>query len=163
MRAQIHNSAFISLAGDAARGAYFTSTAGPVSLLPDTASFIKRYQKRFGKAPETYSPYAFDAANVVLEAIETAYRASGNKTPTRAAVATAARGVELSGVTGRIGFTERGDRRVADYFVLQYKTRSTPEPWCVNSRAHRRTGKSCPRSLEVIHVSRRGHGCGKRG
>jgi branched-chain amino acid transport system substrate-binding protein len=122
----VDNSAFITIAGDAARGAYFTSTAGPVSLLPDTASFIKRYQKRFGKAPETYSPYAFDAANVVLEAIETAYRASGNKTPTRAAVAAAARGVELSGVTGRIGFTERGDRRVADYFVLQYKTAKYP-------------------------------------
>jgi branched-chain amino acid transport system substrate-binding protein len=122
----LDNSSFITLAASSATGVYFTSTAGPVTSLTNTESFIARYRKRYGKAPETYSPYAYDAATVIINAVETAYRAAGNKLPPRAAVAQAARSVEFSGVTGRIGFDARGDRRVADYFVLQYKTATYP-------------------------------------
>ena len=117
---------FVKLAGPAAKGVYYTSTAGLLSLLPNAGGFIKRFTARFNTAPESYSAYAFDAANVVVEAILSAYKSAGNKIPTRAAVSKAARGTELSGVTGRIGFTTGGDRRVADYFVLQYKTATYP-------------------------------------
>lgn len=117
---------FVKLAGPAAKGVYYTSTAGLLSLLPNASGFIKRFKVRFKTAPESYSAYAFDAANVVVEAILKAYKNAGNKIPTRAAVSKAARGTEISGVTGRIGFTAGGDRRIADYFVLQYKTASYP-------------------------------------
>ncbi len=116
---------FVKLAGPAAKGVYYTSTAGLLSLLPNATGFIKRFQARFNTAPESYSAYAFDAANVVVEAILSAYK-TGDKIPTRAAVSKAARATEISGVTGRIGFTAGGDRRVADYFVLQFKTATYP-------------------------------------
>ena len=118
---------FVKLAGSAAKGVYYTSTAGLLSLLPNAGGFIKRFTARFKTAPESYSAYAFDAANVVVEAILSAYKSAGNKIPTRAAVSKAARGIELSGVTGRIAFTAGGDRRIADYFVLQFKTATYPE------------------------------------
>ena len=117
---------FVKLAGAAAKGVYYTSTAGLLSLLPNAGGFIKRFKARFKTAPESYSAYAFDAANVAVAAILSAYKSAGNKIPTRAAVSKAARATEISGVTGRIGFTAGGDRRVADYFVLQFKTATYP-------------------------------------
>ena len=117
---------FVKLAGSAAKGVYYTSTAGLLSLLPNAGGFIKRFTARFKTAPESYSAYAFDAGNVVVEAILSAFKSAGNKIPTRAAVSKAARATEISGVTGRIGFTAGGDRRIADYFVLQFKTATYP-------------------------------------
>jgi branched-chain amino acid transport system substrate-binding protein len=117
---------FVTLAGSSAKGVYYTSTAGPLSFLTNASGFVKRYTARFKLRPESYSAYAYDAANVVVDAIIRAYKNAGNKIPTRAAVSAAARGAALSGVTGQIGFTDTGDRRVADYFVLQFKTAKYP-------------------------------------
>ena len=117
---------FVKLAGPAAKGVYYTSTAGLLSLLPNAGGFSKRFQARFKTPPESYAAYAYDATNVVVEAILSAYKSAGNKIPTRAAVSKAARATETSGVTGRIGFTAGGDRRIADYFVLQFKTATYP-------------------------------------
>ena len=117
---------FVTLAGASAKGVYYTSTAGPLSFLPNASGFAKRYGARFKMPPESYSAYAYDAANVVVDAIIRAFRTNGNKIPTRDAVSAAARTASLSGVTGQIGFTDTGDRRVADYFVLQFKTAKYP-------------------------------------
>ncbi len=89
---------FVKLAGESTKGVYFTSTAGALSLLTGAGSFAKRYTARFKAAPEPYSPYGYDAANVVIDAIAAAFKASGNKLPTRAAVSKAA----------RVGGTRRG-------------------------------------------------------
>jgi branched-chain amino acid transport system substrate-binding protein len=117
---------FVTLAGASAKGVYYTSTAGPLSFLPNASGFAKRYGARFKMPPESYSAYAYDAANVVVDAIIRALKTNGNKIPTRAAVSAAARTASLNGVTGQIGFTDTGDRRVADYFVLQFKTAKYP-------------------------------------
>lgn len=65
----LDNSNFISVAKDAAQGAYFTSTAGPISQLRgrDVKGFVTRYKALFSAEPETYSPYAYDATNIMLE------------------------------------------------------------------------------------------------
>ncbi|MFN3265278.1 MAG: branched-chain amino acid ABC transporter substrate-binding protein [Deinococcales bacterium] len=123
----LDNSGFIAIAGQAAKGVYFTSTAGPVSQLGgrDVAGFVQRYKAYFNAEPETYSPYAFDAANMMLEAILTLYK-NAKKLPTRAEVARAVRELEWDGVTGRIRLDENGDRQIADYYVLQYKEAQYP-------------------------------------
>lgn len=117
---------FVTLAGPSAAGVYFSSTAGSLALFENASAFTKHYLARFKTMPEPYAPYGYDAASVVLEAIEAAYRANGNRLPSRAMVSRAARDVELSGVSGRIAFTDRGDRRVADYFIKQFKTATYP-------------------------------------
>jgi branched-chain amino acid transport system substrate-binding protein len=117
---------FVTLAGANAKGVYYTSTAGPLSYLTNASEFAKRYAARFKMPPESYSAYAYDAANVVVDAVIRAYKNTGNNLPTRAAVSEAARAASLNGITGPIGFTDTGDRRVADYFVLQFKTAKYP-------------------------------------
>jgi branched-chain amino acid transport system substrate-binding protein len=123
----IDNSKFVKDAGEAAKGVYFTSTAGPISELRgrDVAGFVTRYKTLFNTEPETYSPYAYDAANILLESILTIFK-NNKKLPTRAEVTNAVRGLEWDGVTGRIRLNENGDRQTADYFVLQYKTAKYP-------------------------------------
>jgi branched-chain amino acid transport system substrate-binding protein len=123
----IDNSTFVKDAGEAAKGVYFTSTAGPISQLRgrDVSGFVTRYKALFNSEPETYSPYAYDAANILLESILTLYK-NNKKLPSRAEVARAVRGLEWDGVTGRIRLNENGDRQIADYFVLQYKTAKYP-------------------------------------
>ena len=123
----LDNSNFVKLAGAAAKGVYFTSTAGPISQLRgrDVTGFTQRYKTLFKANPETYSPYAFDAANMLLESVLTVYR-NNKKLPTRAEISNAVRGLEWDGVTGRIRLNANGDRQLADYYVLQYKTAQYP-------------------------------------
>ena len=52
------------------------SAPGPVSadvskLSGPGAGFVKKYQEKYGKDPEAYSIYGYEAAKVVLEAIKT--------------------------------------------------------------------------------------------
>ncbi len=123
----LDNSNFVQMAGAAATGVYFTSTAGPISELRgrDVKGFVARYNTVFKTNPETYSPYAYDAASMLLEAILTIYK-NNKKLPTRAEVGLAVRGLEWDGVTGRIRLNANGDRQTADYYVLQYKTAKYP-------------------------------------
>ncbi len=123
----LDNSEFVQIAGAAAKGVYFTSTAGPIKKLRgrDVAGFEQRYQRVFKVSPETYSPYAYDAANILLETIAAHYQAN-KKLPTRAEVSKEVRNLEWDGVTGRISFNSKGDRQNSDYFVLQYKTAQYP-------------------------------------
>ena len=123
----LDNSNFVGLAGAAAKGVYFTSTAGPVSGLRgrDVKGFVQRYTSAFQSSPETYSPYAFDASNMILEAIAQLFE-QNKKLPSRTEVASTVRALEWDGVTGRIRLNANGDRQTADYYVLQYKTAQYP-------------------------------------
>jgi branched-chain amino acid transport system substrate-binding protein len=123
----IDNSQFVASAGAAAKGVYFTSTAGPVLGLRgrDVKGFVQRYTTAFQNPPETYSPYAFDASNMLLAMIATHFE-KNKKLPSRAEVSIAVRALEWDGVTGRIRLNANGDRQTADYYVLQYKTAQYP-------------------------------------
>ncbi len=123
----LDNSNFVTVAGNAVVGAYFTSTAGPIAQLRgrDVNGFVKRYTSNFKAAPETYSPYAYDAANMILEAIVGIYDRS-KKIGSRAEISREVRNLEWDGVTGRIRLNQNGDRQNADYYVLQYKTAKYP-------------------------------------
>ncbi len=123
----LDNSSFVSVAGSAATGVYFTSTAGPLTQLRgrDVSGFTSRYLAAFKRNPETYSPYAYDAANMFLSSILEFYK-QNKKLPNRQEVGLAVRNLEWDGVTGRIRLNANGDRQNADYFVLQYKTSRYP-------------------------------------
>src|SRR5215218_399743 len=67
--------AFIEAAGDAAEGSYLTFSGLPPSELPGTGQeFVERYQERFPDSEvEALTAYGYEAANVLLDAIENAY------------------------------------------------------------------------------------------
>jgi branched-chain amino acid transport system substrate-binding protein len=103
---------------DLIKNVYFATMGAPLSALPSAKRFAERYKAKFGKSPEGYSAYAYDAARAVLQGISSAIRAGGGAKPSREAVAKAVRAVSFMGLTGKIAFNERGDLPVAKYFII---------------------------------------------
>lgn len=122
----LESSAFIDIAQSAAAGAYYTTVAGPVDKYPAAKEFADRFTARFGRAPEAFALYAYDAAQVVLAGIEAAIEANGGRRPTRAQVAEAVRKVSIEGITGPIAFNENGDRVSADYWIIHFAEAKYP-------------------------------------
>ncbi|PYO01015.1 MAG: branched chain amino acid ABC transporter substrate-binding protein [Candidatus Rokuibacteriota bacterium] len=120
------SSDLVKIAGKNVVGMYYTSAAGPASVLPKAKQFVDDFKKKFGKNPEPYAAEAYDAATVALKAIEGA--AKGGKAPSREDVSVAVRKVKLAGITGDIEFDAKGDRKKALYFVLQVDS-DDPQKW----------------------------------
>ncbi len=107
--------AFIEAAGDAAEGSYLTFSGLPASELPDTGQeFAERYQERFPDSElDALTAYGYEAANVLLDAIENAYNADGEVTREgvlRELLATQ----NYAGVLGTWSFDENGDTTLTE-------------------------------------------------
>lgn len=113
------SSEFVKIAQSASEGTYFTTVAGPVDQYPAARGFADRFKAKFGKMPESFALYAYDSANVILAALDSAIRASNGKAPTRAAVCEEVRKVSLDGITGKIEFNAKGDRKSSDYYIVK--------------------------------------------
>ena len=107
--------AFIEAAGDAAEGSYLTFSGLPADELPDTGQeFVERYQERFPDSEvDALTAYGYEAANVLLDAIENAYNADGEVTREgvlRELFATQ----NYDGVLGTWSFDENGDTTLTE-------------------------------------------------
>jgi branched-chain amino acid transport system substrate-binding protein len=107
--------AFIEAAGDAGEGVYATFAGLPASELPGTGQdFVQSYEERFPDSPvEALTAYGYEAANVLLDAIERAYNADGQVTRegvVRELFATS----NYNGVLGTWSFDENGDTTLTD-------------------------------------------------
>jgi len=96
----------VELAGAAAsEGTYATMVGGDMKKVPSAAAFVTAYETRYGKLGQ-WSAYGYDAANILLKAVETA------DAKTRAGVLTAMRTVpSFTGITGSVVFDEKGDNQ----------------------------------------------------
>jgi branched-chain amino acid transport system substrate-binding protein len=113
-------SEFVRLAGkENAAGTFYTTVAGPVSAFPKAREVAQKFKQKYGKDMEGFGIYAYDAANVILMALENAIKASGGRKPTRELVAQEVRKVRMEGLTGSIEFDDKGDNKKARYFVMQ--------------------------------------------
>jgi branched-chain amino acid transport system substrate-binding protein len=101
------------------KNVFFTTTSAPVSALPAAKRFGDKYKAKFGKDPEGYSAYGYDAARVVIQGISSAIKGANGAKPTREAVAKAIRLVKFNGITGRVDFNDRGDPKIAKYFIVE--------------------------------------------
>jgi branched-chain amino acid transport system substrate-binding protein len=122
------------IAGRATVGMYYTSVAGPVTVYPKAKAFTEEFKKSFGKIPEPFSAQAYDAAAILIKAMENVVKSG--KALTREAVAEAVRGVKFDGVTGEIEFDGKGDPKHALYFVLQVAS-DDPRMWGENREVKR--------------------------
>jgi branched-chain amino acid transport system substrate-binding protein len=96
---------YIKLAGgDNAEGDIATALGLPLEQQPKGAEFKTKYEAKYGKAPEAYDSYAYDAALTIINAVLKAG-------PDRAAVADAIRAGSIDGVTGTVAFDENGDNK----------------------------------------------------
>lgn len=113
---------FIEAAGEAAEGSYITSGAvSPDQLTGAGKAFIDKYNAKYPDAPpEVYTAYAYEAAKVVLAAIE---RASA-KNPAdvialRALVLDEVKATkDFAGVLGTWSFDAAGDTSLTDMTAL---------------------------------------------
>ncbi len=106
---------FHKLAGDAAEGHYCSLPGYPLDKMPGGKVFMEKYKAKFNVDIQLYAPYAYDAANVMIDAMQRAnsvepakYLAELPKTA-------------FDGVTARITFDERGD--VKDGAITLYQAK----------------------------------------
>lgn len=112
----IANPIFTDLATpDIAEGTLATMVGGDVHKVPTALGFIAEYEKLHGPIGQ-WSAYAYDAANILIEAI----RKAGVKD--REAVLKAMRQVpEFPGITGTVAFDERGDNKNQFIGMFEFK------------------------------------------
>ncbi len=96
---------FIEVGGDAVDGVVISTFFDPeAELTPKTKEFVEAYEKEYGKLPADVTALAYDAYNLVLDAIEKV------GTEDRAALNEEIRNTkEWAGATGYISFDENGD------------------------------------------------------
>lgn len=91
----------------AVEGWYATIAAPYVFDQPEVEAWSKRFQEKFGKAPEGYSVTAYDAALVILDAIKRV--AASGKPVTREVVRDAIQTTHLKTLQGEVSFDDNGD------------------------------------------------------
>ena len=101
------------LAGEASDG-LLCSQAG---IPPQAASkkFLDAYKKRFNVDPILYSPFTFDAANLLISAMKKANSADPAK------YLPELQKIDYTGATGRIVFDAKGDRGDAEMTIFTMK------------------------------------------
>jgi branched-chain amino acid transport system substrate-binding protein len=95
---------FVKLASDAAEGTIASLAGLPLAQMPGGKDYEARYKARFKEEVQIYSPYAYDAARVMVAAMQGADSTEPAKyLPLLAKT-------EAAGVTSaRIAYDERGD------------------------------------------------------
>jgi branched-chain amino acid transport system substrate-binding protein len=87
-------------------GWYLSCGCQDATVEEDAKAFTEAYTAKFNTPPSTYSPEAYDAANIIIEAIKTAKEAGS---VTREAVNDAVDKIDYKGITAQIKFAENGD------------------------------------------------------
>lgn len=120
------SSEFVKIAQNASAGVYYTAVAGPLDQFPDAKPYADAFKAKFGKTPESYALTGYDCANVILTALDATLAKNGGKLPTREQLCAAVREVSIKGVTGKIEFNAKGDRKLADYYIIQLEKAEYP-------------------------------------
>jgi branched-chain amino acid transport system substrate-binding protein len=63
----------LKLAGDAFNGMYSSRLYNPERDTPEVKTFVTNFTKKYGKAPDIWSAYGYDAANVAMLAAQRAW------------------------------------------------------------------------------------------
>lgn len=106
---------FIKIAGDAAEGAFVWDYGLPLQSLPNGKEFVAKYRKTYDIDLLPYGPFSYDAASVLIHAIEAA-----NSTEP-ADINAAIKKIQFTGITGPIAFLANGDIKTAISTLYQVK------------------------------------------
>jgi branched-chain amino acid transport system substrate-binding protein len=101
------------LAGDAAEGLLCSQAGLPVQAA--SKSFVENYKKKFNVDPILYSPFTYDAANILIAAMQKA----NSTDPAKYLPALAA--ISFDGASGKIEFDAKGDRKDAEMTIFTMK------------------------------------------
>jgi len=101
------------LAGDAAEGLLCSQAGIPAQAA--SKKFLDAYKKKFNQDPILYSPFTYDAANLLIEAMKKANSSDPKK------YLPELQKISYAGATGQIAFDEKGDRKDAEMTIFTMK------------------------------------------
>jgi branched-chain amino acid transport system substrate-binding protein len=113
----MYSSSVLKGAGFPAVAGWYATIAAPyVFNQPRVEAWSKRFQAKYGRAPEGYSVTAYDAALVIIAAIK--HAAATGKPVTRGAVRDAIQAANVQTLQGKVSFDQNGDinNRVVSVF-----------------------------------------------
>jgi len=105
---------FIALAGADAEGALASNPGLPLDTMPGGTAFKTKFEAKYGKI-QNYSPYAYDAVYVLVEAMKRANSTEPSKYLPELPK------TDFQGVTGRVRFDAKGDITGGAVTVYQVK------------------------------------------
>jgi branched-chain amino acid transport system substrate-binding protein len=108
----------VQVAHQAANGLIFVSPGPDPDDIAGTETFVEAYQTLAGFPPGPRAVLAYDATNVLLEAIELALLKSSRQ-PTRAEISAVINQIQRHGISGDIVFDTQGQRIDAPVWVYQ--------------------------------------------
>jgi len=134
----LYDGEFVKLAGGAAaEGDFATSVGLPIDKLPKGQEFSAAYKAAYPSDEiAAYDAYAYDAANVIINAVIEVAKAQGAAAVTtpagRDAIIAAVAATKVTGVTGEIAFDATGDttnKAISLYVVSggKWTTKATPQ------------------------------------
>ena len=103
---------FRTTAGSAVDKCYVIKAIDPTG--ENYTRFKTAFEKRFGEAPDSFATWSYDAARVLVEAIDRAGGKGG------ADLAQALQQIDRDGASGRIAFDEHGDLKYPRFGVFRY-------------------------------------------
>ena len=117
----MHQQAILSAGGFPAAEGWYSTIAAP-HMLDDAklTAWVASFQKRWGLAPSDYAITSYDAALVILAAIEAV--AKSGKTVDRASVRDAIQAGKVETLQGTLSFDENGD--LADHVVSVFQVKN---------------------------------------
>ena len=101
------------LAGDAAEGLLCSQAGIPVEAADK--KFLEAYKKKFNADPILYSPFTYDAANMLIQAMQKANSSDPKK------YLPVLQKLDFKGATGKIAFDDKGDRKDAEMTIFTMK------------------------------------------
>lgn len=106
----IFDPAYIELAGKSSDGDLATSVGAPTESLPSAKEFVDAYQAGgFSEPYAAYGPYAYDAANAIINGLKVSLKDAADAKSARESTAQAIGEVSFDGATGPVAFDEFGD------------------------------------------------------
>jgi branched-chain amino acid transport system substrate-binding protein len=115
----------VQVANGAANGLIFVSPAPNPKDMPGAEDFIAAYQSLAGFPPGPRAVLAFDATNVLLDAIEQAMR-DQRRQPSRSEIRVLINQVQRRGISGDLAFDAQGRRIDAPVWIYQISEQQYP-------------------------------------
>lgn len=107
----IFDPTYIKTAGQASEGDYCTSVGAPTDELESAAEFVEAYTAaKYADPFSAYGAYAYDAANVIINALAEVLGEEDELTAdVRTKIVAAVQKTSFDGATGKVAFDEFGD------------------------------------------------------
>ncbi|MGQ9610244.1 MAG: ABC transporter substrate-binding protein, partial [bacterium] len=105
----------VEIGGKAVEGGVFSNHFSKDNPKPEVQSFVRKYKEKYGADPDALASLAYDAAYVLMSAIEKAKSIKGSD------IRDALAKIEIDGVTGKISFDQDRNPKEKSAVILQIK------------------------------------------